>query len=242
MPEGDAVRRSADALNRTLAGRVLTSSDFRVPRYATVSLAGQSIVGTTAVGKHLLTRTDAGLTIHSHRRMEGRWVTGPADLRTGPRHQIRVILRTAETAAIGVRLAMVEVARTADERRWVGHLGPDILGDDFDPHMPLPQRPIVEALLDQRVIAGLGTMWAAEAAFVAGLNPYEVPGDVSAALASIRSQMLASVSGSRPQMQVFERVGLPCRTCGTPIVTGRVGTPPQDRITYWCPACQPLPG
>lgn len=244
MPEGDAARRTALALDAALAGRTLTGSDFRVPRFATVDLRGQRVTGTRAVGKHLLTRTDAGLTVHSHRRMEGRWVTGPAGLRTGPGHQIRVVLRTPDTAALGVRLAMVEVARTADEGRWVGHLGPDILDDGFDPALDLPPgRPLVETLLDQRVIAGLGTMWAAETAFAAGVSPYGSPGDadLQPALTRIRAQMLDSVRGRRPPMMVFERTGLPCRACGTPIRSGRVGVPPHDRITYWCPTCQPAP-
>jgi endonuclease-8 len=239
MPEGDAVRRTALRLDAALAGRVLTASDVRVPRFATLDLRGQQVVGTHAVGKHLLTRTDAGLTIHSHRRMEGRWVTGPADLRAGPRHQIRVELRTADSAAIGLRLAMVEVARTSDEKRWVGHLGPDILAEDFDPALPLPtDRPAVEMLLDQRVIAGLGTMWACETAFAARVSPYACAGDLAAALARTRQQMLAGVHGARPRMQVFERTGQPCRVCGTTIREGRVGRPPKDRVTYWCPACQ----
>ncbi|MCB8997064.1 MAG: Fpg/Nei family DNA glycosylase [Actinobacteria bacterium] len=239
MPEGDAVRRSARALDAALRGREVLASDIRVPRFATVDLRGQRVLGTHAVGKHLLTRTDAGLTLHSHRRMEGRWVTGPADLRTGPAHQIRVILRTADSAAIGVRLAMVEIAPTTEERRWVGHLGPDILADDFDPGLPLPEnRPLVEMLLDQRVIAGLGTMWAAEVAFAAGCSPYVRDAQVGAALARIREQMLDSVQGARPRMNVFERTGQPCRVCGAQIRRGRVGRPPQDRVTYWCPVCQ----
>ncbi len=241
MPEGDAVRRSALALDAALRDRVLVASDFRVPRFATIDLTGQRVVETVAIGKHLLTRTDAGLSIHSHRRMEGKWVTGAADLRTGPYHQIRVVLRTEQTAAIGVRLAMVEVAATARERLWIGHLGPDILADDFDPRMELPSlRPVVDTLLDQKVIAGLGTMWAAEAAFIARASPYANAGDTDlvTALAAIRESMRASVTGRRPAMAVFERVGQPCWVCGSPIRSGRVGTPPHDRITYWCPTCQ----
>lgn len=235
------MRRSALALDAALRDRVLVASDFRVPRFATIDLTGQRVVETVAIGKHLLTRTDAGLSIHSHRRMEGKWVTGAADLRTGPYHQIRVVLRTEQTAAIGVRLAMVEVAATARERLWIGHLGPDILADDFDPRMELPSsRPVVETLLDQKVIAGLGTMWAAEAAFIARASPYANAGDTDlvTALAAIRESMRASVTGRRPAMAVFERVGQPCRVCGSPIRSGRVGTPPHDRITYWCPTCQ----
>jgi endonuclease-8 len=241
MPEGDAVRRTANTLNAALQGKTLTSSDFRVPRFATVDLAGQQVLETVARGKHLLTRTDAGLTIHSHRRMEGKWVTGPPGLRMGPYHQIRAVLKTPDCAAIGVRLAMVEVAPTASESRWVGHLGADILDDDFDPAMTLPGgRPVVEALLDQRVIAGLGTMWAAEAAFLAQIRPQSLTGgtDLAPALAEVRRRMLASVTGRRPVMAVFERAGQPCRVCGTVVRSGRVGRPPQDRITYWCPRCQ----
>lgn len=235
------MRRSALALDAALRDRVLVASDFRVPRFATIDLTGQRVVETVAIGKHLLTRTDAGLSIHSHRRMEGKWVTGAADLRTGPYHQIRVVLRTEQTAAIGVRLAMVEVAATARERLWIGHLGPDILADDFDPRMELPSlRPVVDTLLDQKVIAGLGTMWAAEAAFIARASPYANTGntDLAPALAAIRESMRASVTGRRPAMAVFERVGQPCWVCGSPIRSGRVGTPPHDRITYWCPTCQ----
>lgn len=241
MPEGDAVHRSALALDAALRGRILTASDFRVPRFATVDLVGQQVLETVAVGKHLLTRTDAGVSVHSHRRMEGKWVTGAADLRTGPYHQIRVVLRTERTAAIGVRLAMVEVAATSRESRWIGHLGPDILADDFEPSISLPsQRQVVEALLDQSVIAGLGTMWAAETAFVAGVSPYAQVGEVDLVgpLTEIRHRMLISVTGRRPVMAVFERTGQPCRVCGNAIRSGRVGRPPRDRVTYWCPHCQ----
>ncbi len=133
---------------------------------------------------------------------------------------------------------MVEIARTADESRWIGHLGPDILSDDFDPAMTLPKAPVVEMLLDQRNLCGLGTMWACETAFLAGANPFGPAADLEGPLTQIREEMLASVTGSRPRMRVFERTGLPCRVCGTPIRTGRVGRPPHDRVTYWCPTCQ----
>ncbi len=240
VPEGDAVRRTAAQLDDALTGHVLTVSDFRVPRFATVDLSGRTVLGTVAVGKHLLTRFSGGATLHSHRRMEGRWVTGGPDLRTGPYHQIRVILKTEQSTAIGLRLAMVEVGPTTAEARWIGHLGPDVLAPDFDPGLSLPaDRAVVEVLLDQRVVAGLGTMWAAETAFLAGCSPYSHGVDVSEALAQVRALMLASVSGARPRMNVFERAGQPCRVCVTAIRTGRIGNPPADRVTYWCPSCQP---
>ena len=121
----------------------------------------------------------------------------------------------------------------------VGHLGPDILDESFDARIQLPtDRGIVEVLLDQTVIAGLGTMWAAEAAFLAGVAPLTPESDMTEPLLQIREQMLASVTGRRPRMAVFERTGMPCRVCGTPIRAGRVGKPPRDRVTYWCPSCQ----
>ena len=58
MPEGDAVRRTADRLDRALAGQTLQQSDFRVPQLATTDLAGARVGHTATHGKHLLTRVD----------------------------------------------------------------------------------------------------------------------------------------------------------------------------------------
>ena len=73
MPEGDAVWYAARRLHEALAGRVLTRSDFRVPRLATADLTGNVVTETAAHGKHLLTRTKSGLTVHTHLRMDGNW-------------------------------------------------------------------------------------------------------------------------------------------------------------------------
>ena len=182
MPEGDAVRRSALALDAALRDRVLVASDFRVPRFATIDLTGQRVVETVAIGKHLLTRTDAGLSIHSHRRMEGKWVTGAADLRTGPYHQIGSSCAPNRPRPSACDWPWSRLRRPLGERLWIGHLGPDILADDFDPRMELPSlRPVVDTLLDQKVIAGLGTMWAAEAAFIARASPYANTGNTDLA-------------------------------------------------------------
>lgn len=244
MPEGDAVRRTAARLNAALSGKALLLSDVRVPRYATASLVGQTVTETRPVGKHLLTRTDAGMTVHSHLRMEGRWITRPAGHRTpGPWHQVRIILATSDVQAVGLRLGMLHVIPTSEESHVVGHLGPDILADEFDAadvaaRIAVDERGVVATLLDQRVLCGLGTMWAAETAFVARGNPWEGSDDLGPALTAVRDSMLSAVTGTRVAMWVFERAGQPCRVCGTPIRSGRVGTPPQDRITYWCPVCQ----
>ena len=152
---------------------------------------------------------------------------------------------------MGVRVHMVEVRSTRDEQLWVAHLGPDILGEEFDvgtavERLVTADRPLVEALLDQRLVCGLGTIWASELASAAGADPFARTSQVAelgAALVAIRRRMhravLAPRGSPRDQMRVFERTGRPCRVCGTPIRSGRVGVAPMDRPTYWCPQCQP---
>jgi endonuclease-8 len=256
MPEGDAVRRTAHRLDDALAGAVLVGADLRVPRFATVDLRGMAVLGTAVRGKHMLTRLAddrRAWTLHHHLRMDGQWRIGPPGPPSAPGHLVRVRLQAATAQAVGVRVHMVEVRPTADEAVWIGHLGPDVLADDFDPdegalRLAAADRPLVEALLDQRLVCGLGTMWAAELAAAAGVAPQArtpaVPG-LAEALAGIRARMLRAVADPRPgrrELRVFERTGQPCRNCGTPIRAARVGTAPLDRPTYWCPRCQPAGG
>ncbi len=256
MPEGDAVRRTARRLDDALAGGVLTRAELRVPRFATVDLRGMHVLRTEAVGKHLLTRLAddrRALTLHHHLRMDGRWRTGPIGAPGAPAHLIRVWLATADQQAVGVHVHMVEVRPTREEAHWIGHLGPDVMADDFDVAagaraLTQADRPLVEGLLDQRIVCGLGTMWAAELAWAARVHPrIRTAGapDLSLALSGIRDRMRRAVEvpagRARGELQVFERSGRPCPRCGTPIRAGRVGVAPLDRPTYWCPRCQPEP-
>lgn len=180
MPEGDTVLQTATRLHEALAGRVLTRSDLRVPRFATADLSGRTVLDVTARGKHLLTRIEGGLTLHSHLRMDGAWrVYAPDERwRGGPGHQIRAILANAEHTAVGYRLPVLELLRTSDEDRAVGHLGPDLLGPDWDPGPALdrllaaPERPLGEALLDQRNLAGIGNVYKCELCFLARATPW----------------------------------------------------------------------
>ena len=256
MPEGDAVRRTARRLDAAMAGQELRQAELRVPQHATHDLTGFTVVATAVVGKHLLTRLEREgerLTLHSHLRMDGRWVTGRAGdwPCSGPSHQVRVWLNGTTAQAVGLRLMEVRLVSTSDEDTVVGHLGPDIMGDDWHVEAAATRlaeqgvRPLTETLLDQTVISGLGTMWAAELAFQAKVDPYrpvaEAPG-LDAALNRIRQRMRRAViddpRASRARLNVFERTGRPCLRCGTPVRSGRVGQPPRDRITYWCPTCQ----
>ncbi|GIH29679.1 putative endonuclease 8 2 [Acrocarpospora phusangensis] len=265
MPEGDAVYRTAKRLRAALDGRVLTRSDFRVPRYATADLRGRRVLGTESRGKHLLTRVEGDLTVHTHLRMDGSWRVHPAG-RPLPRGDvIRLILANEQWQAVGVRLGMVDLLPTAREDRIVGHLGPDLLGADWDPERAAanlarePGRTIGEALLDQRNLAGIGTIWRAETLFLARLSPWREVGAVGAGessadlaeLVELAHRLMESnkegpggpVTTGDPRpgraLFVYGRARRPCRVCGNPISSGEMGTAPAERLVYWCRTCQP---
>ncbi|MFJ4966243.1 Fpg/Nei family DNA glycosylase [Streptomyces sp. NPDC088729] len=202
MPEGDTVLQTAARLHAALAGRVLTQADLRVPRFATADLVGRTVLNVTARGKHLLTRIDGGLTLHSHLRMDGAWRVYAAGerWRGGPGHQIRAVLGNTEHTAVGYRLPVLELLRTADEQQVVGHLGPDLLGPDWDPALALerllatPDRPLGEALLDQRNLAGIGNVYKCELCFLARVTPWlpvaALPDGVLALLVTAAERLL----------------------------------------------------
>ena len=261
MPEGDTVWLAASRMHDALAGHVLTRSDFRVPRHATVDLTGRRVLAVVPVGKHMLTRVEGGVTIHTHFEMDGSWHLWPhgsAWRGAGPAWQIRLILSTSATDAVGYRLPVIDVGATSAEASWIGHLGPDVLSASYDGEVALanlladPDREIGVALLDQRVVAGPGNLYRTEALFLAGLSPWTRVADVAdpaGLLAGERDLMLRnlgkpaqSTTGSRRRGEthwVFQRAGRPCRRCGTAIATGSQGERGSERVTVWCPVCQP---
>ena len=170
MPEGDTVWNTARVLERALAGDVLTGSDFRVPQLATTDLSGWTVAESASRGKHLLLRLTSdgqARTLHSHLRMDGAWrAFAPGERWSGrPAHLIRVVLRTRRSVAVGYHLHEMALIPTADEARLLGYLGPDLLGDDWDPDEAVrriretPDIGIAEALLDQRNLAGVGNLY-----------------------------------------------------------------------------------
>ena len=262
MPEGDTVYRTARHLDRTLSGAVLLRSDFRVPQHAGADLSGGTVLETLSRGKHLLTRVDREgerWTLHTHLKMEGAWrVLRPRQRWPRPEHQARVVLETADAVAVGFSLGIVELVPRADEDKLVGHLGPDLLGPDWDEaeavrRLQSADRSIGEALLDQRSLAGVGTMYMAETLFLAGVCPMTPVSEVRDLAKIVRlafrllnfnkSHAVQVTTGNKKrgeQLYVFFRTGEPCRRCGTKIVTDLVAAPPKERRTYWCPSCQPL--
>ena len=259
MPEGDTVWLAARRMHEALADRVLTTSDFRVPQLATTDLTGRRVLEVVPRGKHLLTRLEGGLSLHTHFRMDGTWhLYAPGDRWTGGGDwQVRVVLANAERVAVGYRLPVVELLATDREHDAVGHLGPDLLDDGFDADEALrrlradPDREVGMALLDQRLLAGLGNLYRTEVLFLSGLTPWTRVGDVPdlpALVRRARRLMLAnrghweqSTTGSLRAGQdhwVFERSGRPCRRCGTAVLTAEQGEAPYQRLTYWCPGSQ----
>ncbi|MDT0267055.1 DNA-formamidopyrimidine glycosylase family protein [Streptomyces sp. DSM 44915] len=269
MPEGDTVWLTARRLHDGLAGRTLTRAELRVPRLATVELRGRTVLAVVPRGKHLLTRVSGGLTLHSHLRMDGAWRVFAAGerWRGGPGHQIRAILGTEAGTAVGYRLPVLDLLRTAHEERVVGHLGPDLLGPDWDEAAALarlaaaPERPLGDALLDQRNLAGIGNVYLAELCFLARVTPWvpvgelprfaPAPAEPLARLLRSAARLLAAnrdrfdrittpPGERRSRLFVYGRAGRPCLVCGTPIrVVGDAhGEPGRERPTYWCPRCQ----
>lgn len=263
MPEGDTVWRAARLLDRALSGHVLLTTDLRVPQHATADLVGGLVTETVSRGKHLLTRIehDSGAwTLHTHLKMEGAWrVFEPGQRWKRPAHQARVVLEVPQRQAVGFSLGVVELLATADEHDTVGHLGPDLLGPDWDEPEALrrlgaePDRTVQEALLDQRNLAGIGNMYAAEICFVSGVHPATPVGAVTGLPRMVRraKQMLdlnkeratqATTGNLREPLWVYGRDRLPCRRCRTPITHTMLGAAGRERASYFCPRCQPPAG
>lgn len=264
MPEGDTVWNTAATLQRALAGTTLTASDFRVPQLATQDLTGWRVLASASRGKHLLLRLQEPRaaqrwTLHSHLRMDGAWRAYRKAQRWGarPGHVIRVVLRTDAADAVGYHLHELALVPTAQEHDLVGHLGPDLLGSDWDPQEAVRRlsrqadQPIGDALLDQRNLAGIGNMYKAELLFLRGVSPWtpvrevpDLPSLVALAqrlLDAHRGRWTQSTTGSLRRgetMHVYGRRAAPCRRCGAPIAKAELG----DRVTYWCRHCQPGPG
>lgn len=233
-----------------------------MPALATADLSGQVVSEVASRGKHLLLRTDAALTLHTHLEMDGRWeLYRPGERWRGPVHEVRVVLEAPARVAVGRRLPMVELISTTREEQALGHLGPDVLGADWNEVEVLsrlrrrPERPVGEALIDQTVMAGPGNIYRSEACFLRGLDPFLPVGevrDLESLVRLVKRLMEANrlrgqqvtTGDTRPggRQWVYGHGGEPCRRCGTAIVWERMGPHGSERSVYRCPSCQPRIG
>ena len=256
MPEGDTILSAARRVGEALVGNAIVEIETPQPRHTMdrwpERLGGRAVRAVDARGKHLFTRFEGDLTLHSHLRMTGQWGV----YRRGERwrrspHRAWLVLRTEQHEVVefdGPVLELMTDSRTRFDRRLAA-LGPDVLAPELDERRLLELlrsddqgRAIGDALLDQRNVAGIGNMWKAEGCFLAGIDPWRRLSDLSdaealAVVRELRPLMRASAEGRRPGPRwVYDRAGLPCRRCDTPIRARGQGD--DNRTTYWCPVCQ----
>ena len=257
MPEGDTVYQAARRLDAALAGQVVTTSDLRVPAYATVDLSGETVHSVGSRGKHLLMRI-GDVVLHSHLKMEGEWrVHRPGERWRRPGWQARVVIETPTAVAVGFDLGVVEVFPASEEADRLDYLGPDLLGADWDADEAVrriavaPDAPIDVALGEHRNLAGLGNVYVNELCFLRGIRPTRPAGEVdlpplvdlaSRVIRANRDRIARTTTGNDrrgERLWVYSRGGERCRRCGTRIEHGRLGRNELElRDTWWCPSCQ----
>ena len=256
MPEGDTIFRAAKLLRAGLEGRQLTGFETPRPVPGRRPEPGELIQKVTSRGKHLLIRFSGGTTLHTHMRMTGSWrVVAPGQpVRRSPQ-EVRVVIETPEAVAICLSAPVVELLGGADLRRHpvLTALGPDLCDPDPDLDEALrrmagliPRTPVGEALLDQRVAAGIGNVYRSEVLWLCEVDPFaplaDVPEATRRALLHTAHRQLRRNLGPGPRRTVphglaaYNRAGSPCLRCGTRIRVRRSGE--QARSTWWCPACQ----
>jgi endonuclease-8 len=256
MPEGDTILAAARRVGAALVGQPIVEIETPQPRHALdrwpERLGGRAVRAVDARGKHLFIRFEGDLTLHSHLRMTGQWgvYRRGERWRRSPR-RAWLVIRTEQHEVVefdGPVLELMTDSRTRFDRR-LATLGPDVLAEELDERRFLAllragddSRAIGEALLDQRVLAGVGNMWKAEGCFLAGISPWRSVRDLTDAEAlavvhELRPLMRASAEGRRTGRRwVYDRAGLPCRRCDTPIAARGQGD--DNRTAYWCPECQ----
>jgi len=284
MPEGDTIFRTARTLHRVLAGRIVTQFDSVYPAVTRVAddhpIVGRTVESVIARGKHLLIHFSGDLVLHTHMRMNGSWHVYPAGARwQRPARDVRVLVGTDQAVAVGFNVPIAELltGRQLSRHEELRNLGPDVLSDSFDPDEAVrrlrahalrfaggcPEREskegggtIADALLNQRIVAGLGNVFKSETLFLAGVDPFalvasldddtlrhvlDLAAETMKSSANVRAGARAGRRTTRSMdpavdLWVYGRAGKPCRRCGARIESRKTGL--DARATYWCPSCQ----
>ena len=263
MPEGDTLFQIAAALRPLLVGQEVLDARARKPGPQIERVIGSHVTAVEPLGKHMLIRFDNGLALHTHLRMGGTWHRyAPGERWRIPAWKARVVLEVPEHVVVCFNAPVAELLEDRATRLHPAlvSLGPDLLRDDFDEHdafRRLRSRTdveIAEALLDQRVMAGVGNVFKCEVLFAQSVNPWThvaALGDdkLRALISTARRLLLDNATPGRPHrvttrgdpstrasLWVYGRANRPCPRCGTPIQVRRQGQ--LNRSTYWCPRCQ----
>lgn len=266
MPEGDTIFQTAAALRPLLVGKqILRARSGRTPGPQLERVVGSHVTSVEPQGKHLLIHFDNGLALHTHLRMGGTWHRyAPGEPWRIAAWKARVVLEVDGHVIVCFNAPVAELmpTRAAPLHPALASLGPDLLAADFsndDAFTRLRARTdteIAEALLDQRVMAGIGNVFKSETLFIEGINPWTHVSALSdeqlrALIATARRLLLDNTNPGRPHRvttrgdpdvrgssYVYGRAGKPCTRCGAPIRVQRQGA--LNRSTYWCAACQPI--
>ncbi len=185
MPEGDTIFRTAQALHRHLAGRIVTRFESVFPALTRIDhdrpIAGRTVEGVTSRGKHILMAFSGDLVLHTHMRMNGSWHGYPPGAPwKRPARDMRVLVATAEFVAVGFNVPVAELLTARELQRHDGlrELGPDLLDETFDAEAAVARAraqgrlPVADVLLNQRVVAGAGNVFKSECLFIAGVYPF----------------------------------------------------------------------
>jgi endonuclease VIII len=245
MPEGDSLHRVAMRLQVLVGERVEAESPN--PRGLATGVAravdGRVLERVEAVGKNVLLHFDGRVVVRSHLRMNGRWRVRRRD-GSPVRGLPWLVLRSAEWEASQWNGPVLRLGGEA-----VRALGPDVLAPDVDPGAIVSRlrradqmRLVGDALVDQRIVAGIGNVWLAEALWHARVSPWARLGDLGdealeRTLEWAQAAMRGAVTGERPRRAVYRKAGRGCPRCGEPIRSRGLGD--ANRTAYWCPACQP---
>jgi endonuclease-8 len=264
VPEGDRLYRYAALIRPVLEGRPILAARAHGPGPVpqTNRIVGAVCTAVRSQGKNLIISFDNGLALRGHLRMNGTWhVYKPGETWRAGESNARLVLEVEDAVVVNFFAPVIELneERALAYYAPISKLGPDLLADDFDPAVALvgfrdPARArltIGDALMDQRIMAGVGNIWKHETLFRCGLNPWrrveELDDEKLAQLIRIARELLRAAAGKpdndgkpqrRPVMCVYGRSGTPCRRCGTLIRSARQGV--DLRFTAWCPHCQPV--
>jgi endonuclease-8 len=269
MPEGDTLARTAAGLRPYLNGRIVNAARAQGPGPVPQvhRLIGQRIDGVDAQGKNLLIRFDGGLELRTHLRMHGSWHRyRPGERWRRPPARARLVLEVDGSVAVCFDAPVVELfeQRTEAIHPSLSKLGPDLAKPEFDAgealarlrHPDRADMDIAVALLDQRVMAGIGNVYKSEILWIEQVSPFALVRDLDDAtlerlIATARRLMLENVDARRGPERIttagdrgapgpvyaYGRGGRPCRRCTTPIASREQGLE-LPRLTYWCPTCQ----
>jgi endonuclease-8 len=258
MPEGDTIYRTAEVMRRTLRHDQIVAARGRPGGAQLARIVGSRVERVSTRGKHLLIGFDNGLTLHTHLQMHGTWHRyRPGEGWRLPAGEAVAIVETPWAVAVCFRAPSVELVETRalPLHPALSRLGPDLLDEGFDleegiARLSGSRRTVSEALLDQRLVAGIGNVYRSEVLAQERIDPFARAGELSPAtlkrlLLSARALLRANLDGReratvpdapRGARWVYRRAGRPCRRCGALIRSQAFGRPP--RTVYWCPACQ----